>query len=41
MKKFCLLAAPHGLLCMLFYNTQDHQPKDNITHKTLASHINP
>ena len=28
--------APHGLLSLLSYRTQDHQPKDGTTHNGLG-----
>ena len=28
--------APHGLLSLLFYRTQDHQPRDGPTHNGLG-----
>ena len=31
---YCL--APHGLLSLLSYRTQDHQPRDGTTHSGLG-----
>ena len=32
----CLLACSHGLLSLLSYRTQDHQPIDGTTHNSLG-----
>jgi hypothetical protein len=32
----CLLAVPHGLLSLLSYITQDHQPRDGTTRNGCA-----
>ena len=33
----CFLACFHGLLSLLSYRTQDHQPRDSTTHNGLES----
>jgi hypothetical protein len=36
------LLAPHGLLSLLSYSTQDHQPRDGTTHSGMETTlINP
>jgi hypothetical protein len=35
MEGCCLLTCSHGLLSLLSYKTQDHQPRDGTTHNSL------